>query len=50
MCMNDLPAGRDCATHMPGIGSPGIGVTASCEPPSGYWELILSPLQEQREL
>lgn len=27
-----------------GVGSPGNGVTDSCEPPCGYWELNLGPL------
>jgi hypothetical protein len=30
-----------------GVGSPGTGVTDSCELPSGCWELNLGPLGEQ---
>lgn len=31
-----------------GIGFSGAGVTDSCEPPRGCWELNCSPLQEQK--
>jgi hypothetical protein len=31
-----------------GCGSPGIGVSDSCEPPCGYWELSLGPPQGQQ--
>ena len=31
------------------VGSPGTGVTDSCELPCGYWELNLGPLEEQLE-
>jgi hypothetical protein len=30
-----------------GISSPGTGVTDYCEPPRGFGELNLDPLQEQ---
>ena len=30
-----------------GVGSPGIGVTDSCELSCGCWELNLGPLEEQ---
>ena len=33
-----------------GVGSPGTGVTGSCEPPCGRWELNLDPLEEQSVL
>jgi hypothetical protein len=29
-----------------GVRSPGIGVTDGCEPPCGYWELNLGPLEQ----
>ena len=30
-----------------GVRFPGAGVTDSCEPPCGCWELNLGPLEEQ---
>jgi hypothetical protein len=42
MCTGVLPAYL-CV----GVGSPGTEVTDSCEPPCGYWELNLGPLEEQ---
>ena len=33
-----------------GIRSPGTGVTDGCEPPYGYWESNLGPLEEQQVL
>lgn len=32
------------------VGFPETGGTDSCEPPRGYWELNLCPLQEQQVL
>ena len=31
-----------------GTESPGTGVPDGCEPPYGFWELNLSPLEEQQ--
>jgi hypothetical protein len=40
-----FPTGQKKALE--GIRSPGSGLTDSCEPPHGFWELSTGPLLEQ---
>lgn len=57
MCMNDLHVCMYVHKHAwcpwrpaGGVGSPGTGITGSCEPPCGCPEWNASPLQRHQEL
>jgi len=51
VCMHVHPVCAWCLRRSEeGIRSPGTGDKEGCEPPCGFWELNLGPLQEQQVL